>query len=137
MPYADPERNSACKAKWERDNRDHVNALHRDGYRRNRDKRLADNKARNDANPERRRRTVMKSRYKTTDAKIDALIERDGGKCAVCGDERWHLDHCHETNELRGLLCGNCNRALGMLRESPERITRLAEYARDRCRGGE
>lgn len=39
-----------------------------------------------------------------------------------------HVDHNHTTKEIRGLLCGNCNRALGMLHEDPAVIRGLTEY---------
>ena len=29
-----------------------------------------------------------------------------------------HVDHDHETNQLRALLCGSCNRAIGLLQDS-------------------
>ena len=42
--------------------------------------------------------------------------------CSICGcsfksSEDTHLDHNHKTGEIRELLCGSCNRALGLLRE--------------------
>ena len=56
-------------------------------------------------------------------------------QCEVCGlphgEEaytRLHLDHNHETGVWRGLLCGNCNTALGLLKEDPERIRALIDY---------
>ncbi len=38
------------------------------------------------------------------------------------------VDHDHTTGEVRGLLCHNCNRAIGLLREDPERLRRAIEY---------
>lgn len=65
---------------------------------------------------------------------LQMLSEQDG-KCASCGDDfvdnpSTHVDHNHETGEVRQLLCRNCNLALGYLKEDPERIQRLAEYAK-------
>lgn len=44
------------------------------------------------------------------------LLSQDGG-CAICGktdgEQRFHLDHSHDTDEVRGLLCLNCNTKLG------------------------
>lgn len=56
------------------------------------------------------------------------------GVCAVCGTDkcksgrRLSIDHNHETGEVRGLLCGDCNRALGLLGEDFDRIMSLASY---------
>jgi len=43
-----------------------------------------------------------------------------------------HVDHDHVTGKIRGLLCGECNTALGMLREDPKRIKALLKYLKDR-----
>lgn len=60
--------------------------------------------------------------------------EQDG-KCASCGDafpeiKSAHVDHNHTNGEVRALLCKWCNVSLGFLKEDPERIQRLAEYAK-------
>ena len=49
--------------------------------------------------------------------------------CAVCGGrENLHVDHCHETGETRGILCRNCNVALGHLGDCPSRLRKLADW---------
>lgn len=69
-------------------------------------------------------------------ADVAALIARQGGACAVCGDEldrapgsrRTHLDHDHSTMRVRGVLCLNCNIAIGRLKDSPRRARLAADY---------
>lgn len=57
------------------------------------------------------------------------LYERQGGLCAVCRlSKPLVVDHCHVTRVVRGLLCNNCNTALGMLEDKPERILALLNY---------
>ena len=66
------------------------------------------------------------------------LHQEQEGLCAICRGEgftmgRDHVsklmvDHCHSTGDVRGLLCHNCNRALGLLQEEPENIKRALEY---------
>ena len=68
---------------------------------------------------------------------VDKFNEQ-GGLCAICGGEGFkmnegvrhglNLDHCHATGKVRGWLCHNCNRALGLLQDSPELMRRAAEY---------
>lgn len=71
--------------------------------------------------------------YGLTVAEYDALLEAQGGACAICRQppahgKRLHVDHDHETDVVRGLLCLPCNRAIGLLRDDPEVARRAAEY---------
>lgn len=56
-----------------------------------------------------------------------ALLE---GKCEICGQfvERLHIDHDHETNEVRGLLCRTCNVGLGHFGDSKEMLIKATRY---------
>lgn len=57
------------------------------------------------------------------------FVEADG--CAVCGDRaELVIDHCHETGEVRGLLCGQCNVGLGMFKDSVARMLAGIDYLR-------
>lgn len=64
-----------------------------------------------------------------------ALVEAQGGGCAVCGVERCgdgrrlHVDHDHTTGRVRGVLCAECNTSLGKMRDDPSLLRRLADYA--------
>lgn len=60
---------------------------------------------------------------------VRTLQEKQQGLCAIClKDRKLHVDHEHSTGRVRGLLCGPCNRALGMLEDDPQRIMRAAAY---------
>ncbi|WP_442942261.1 endonuclease VII domain-containing protein [Nonomuraea sp. NBC_00507] len=59
------------------------------------------------------------------------MLEAQGGACAACRrvtDQNLHVDHCHTTGKVRGLLCVGCNTALGLLAEDSERIRGLLGY---------
>lgn len=61
----------------------------------------------------------------------DTLFLRQAGLCAICGKpskRRLHLDHNHETKELRGLLCGKCNHLLGNADERLEVLEKAIIY---------
>ena len=45
--------------------------------------------------------------------------------------EDLHVDHDHRTNSVRGLLCGSCNRGIGLLQENPKHLYRAAQYITD------
>ena len=80
------------------------------------------------------RRTFLKRKYGITLAEYDEMLEIQSGGCAICGktpkEEGKHLavDHNHETGNIRGLLCEDCNRAIGMLGEKPQRLRAATLY---------
>jgi len=39
-----------------------------------------------------------------------------------------HVDHCHQTGRVRGVLCFNCNSAIGKLGDDPDAVRRAAAY---------
>ena len=59
-------------------------------------------------------------------------LARQESKCKICGefDSRLEIDHCHITKKFRGLLCGKCNKALGLFQESPEILEKALNYLR-------
>ncbi|HFC47216.1 MAG TPA: hypothetical protein ENJ63_04965 [Dissulfuribacter thermophilus] len=68
------------------------------------------------------------------------MFNKQSGKCAICGvsfggrDENGNvpssanLDHNHQTGQLRGVLCGNCNRGLGLFNDDPKLLRKAADY---------
>lgn len=62
------------------------------------------------------------------------MMERQSSRCAICGthnDDHWqslHVDHCHTTGQVRGLLCQKCNRALGFFKDDPFLLRKAADY---------
>jgi hypothetical protein len=81
------------------------------------------------ANPVKRRRSHIRSRYGITPEQRSELLEGQDGLCAACYEEpATDIDHDHRTGQVRGLLCRDCNLALGHLKDDPERIALLAAY---------
>lgn len=70
-----------------------------------------------------------------TDADYWKMYREQGGKCGICQRRLYSkrykafcVDHSHATGEIRGLLCHNCNRAIGMLGDSSVALRRAAEW---------
>lgn len=65
-----------------------------------------------------------------------SLYENQDGTCPVCDTaikaEDSAIDHNHKTGKVRGILCKTCNRALGLLKDSPNNLKRGAEYLKER-----
>jgi hypothetical protein len=76
------------------------------------------------------RTNLIKCNYGITVADRDAMIAAQGGGCAVCGSSLTppHVDHCHATGQVRGVLCGRCNNGLGQFRDSVETLLLAALY---------
>ncbi|MFC7883951.1 endonuclease VII domain-containing protein [Streptomyces sp. NPDC057376] len=71
----------------------------------------------------------LKRQYGITEAERDALIASQGGVCCIClAAPAAHVDHCHETGRVRGVLCFSCNAALGQFKDRPDAIRRAAAY---------
>ena len=64
----------------------------------------------------------IKKEYGLSEKNFNDLFLSQGAKCAICLDaithESAHIDHCHKSGKVRGLLCSRCNQGIGLLRES-------------------
>jgi hypothetical protein len=64
----------------------------------------------------------------------DKLFHEQQGKCAICDStengryKHLSIDHDHSNGKIRGLLCNNCNRGLGLLKDNPEVLRKAADY---------
>lgn len=77
----------------------------------------------------------IKSLYGLSKEDFFDFVEKQNNKCALCekpfidfSRTNLHIDHCHETNKVRGLLCMQCNVGLGMLGDTVEGLTRAIKY---------
>lgn len=84
------------------------------------------------------RRHDLKKAYGITEETFEALVQSQGGKCAICRDvlkrekRGTHIDHDHATGAIRGILCVKCNAGLGQFKDDPERLQAAARYILDR-----
>jgi hypothetical protein len=81
------------------------------------------------------RRWKYETKYGITLEDYDEMLHQQNGCCAICGSndaggpgKRFVVDHNHTTGEVRGLLCNNCNRALGYFMDSPRSISKALDY---------
>ena len=78
----------------------------------------------------------LRNKYGKTIEQWEAMFEAQGKACACCGGiepgnkRGWHTDHCHQTKKVRGILCHQCNSALGHSKEDVVRLQALIDYLR-------
>lgn len=75
----------------------------------------------------------IKTTYGITADEYQALMDSQGGRCAICGHangkrRRLSVDHDHKTGAIRGLVCRPCNDFIGYIRDNPAVMTRGAGY---------
>lgn len=88
-------------------------------------------------------RSRLVKRFGITFEQYSALYEAQGGACALCqqpessprnknsvklGPRRLAVDHDHTTGKVRGLLCSDCNRGIGLLNDDPALMHKAAFY---------
>ena len=79
------------------------------------------------------RKSHLKRKYGLTLEAFDQLLASQGGGYAICGrPDADNVDHDHRTGRLRGILCFNCNIAIGQVQDDEDRLAvAMAYVARD------
>jgi hypothetical protein len=73
----------------------------------------------------------LRKNYKLTEEEYQQMHTEQQGVCWICGKESTkllHVDHDHDTGEIRGLLCGNCNKAIGLMYDDISILARAIDY---------
>ena len=90
-----------------------------------------------------KRNENYKRRYGITLEEYSKMHISQKGLCAICENpettidkrsgaiKNLSVDHCHDTGKVRGLLCNNCNRGIGLLKDSSIIIYKAAKYVLD------
>lgn len=76
---------------------------------------------------------MLKHLYGITQAEFSELFLKQGSKCAICpkvdpGKAGWQVDHCHDTNVVRGILCPWCNKGLGLFQDNTNIMISAIRY---------
>lgn len=83
---------------------------------------------------QRKREDAARRAYGIEPGDFDRLARKQGGVCAICKGgpngpgSRLHIDHCHESKRVRGLLCGRCNTLIGLAHEDVDVLRAAIRY---------
>lgn len=82
------------------------------------------------ANPRRVKELLRRHLYGIEPEEFKYLMRKQKSKCAICRKRLKppHVDHCHMTDKIRGLLCQLCNQGLGFFRDSKKNLLRAIRY---------
>jgi len=81
-----------------------------------------------------KRDLIIRNQYGITLEQYNTMLKAQNYKCAICGNEdevegrKLAIDHCHTTGKVRGLLCGKCNRGLGLFYDNQELLSNAIKY---------
>jgi hypothetical protein len=154
MAYKDMEKRKARRRAWAAANKEKVAASQKVWYAANKEKAkaygrayYAANKEKLDSytrayskawyasNPRLRWYRWIKSRFNLAPEQYDAMLIEQSGRCAMCdeplfnGQNGSHIDHCHATGRVRGILHGVCNmNYVGRIEFNPEKFDKAHEY---------
>jgi len=73
------------------------------------------------------------NRHKLTEDQLAEMYRKQKNCCAICHKKfvkTPHIDHSHETNKNRGLLCDDCNLGLGRFKDNIEVLSNAIQYLR-------
>lgn len=77
---------------------------------------------------------ALRRNYGISLFQYDMLLKKQNNKCLICKrtekqtGKTMHVDHCHDTLKIRGILCNNCNTAIGQLKYDKEILTCAINY---------
>ena len=107
---------NAYKVAWHKRNRTVANKKAKDWYYKNRDKVSAYGR---------------KERYGLMNDTYELMLKKQENSCAICllpFVKTPHVDHCHKTGKIRGLLCSSCNTGLGAFKDDVPTIQNALDY---------
>jgi len=82
----------------------------------------------------RKRDWRLKIKYGITREDFDSMLKAQNNTCAICKSDApgsplgWHIDHCHSTGKVRGILCACCNVMLGQAKDNEQTLTSAIAY---------
>lgn len=79
--------------------------------------------------PDRHKARYINWCYGLSAEEYQSLLISQDNACAICKQvKKLQVDHCHVTGKVRGLLCGPCNRAIGLLGDTYDSVSKAVGY---------
>jgi hypothetical protein len=110
---------------WYLENKERLNKKSLDDYYANREQRIKE-----------RVIFARKKKFGMTPEMIEEMLINQNHQCKLCGTDKpggrghWHIDHNHETNKVRGLLCQKCNMGIGIFNDDSQLLYKASQYVK-------
>ena len=147
-------KNKEAIKQYYENNKEQINTKSKEWYENNKEKVAAQQKEYNEKNKEKiaaqqkEYREVNKvliadmhrmARYGITPDSFKRMLKEQNNKCKIClvefdeliPNQKINVDHCHTTNQVRGLLCSLCNRGLGHFKDNTKTLTKAINYLQE------
>lgn len=128
------EKNKEKKSEYRKLHREQLKEYAKEYYKNNKEKALESSRKSRIKNKENVRVSQLKCTYGITLDDWNSLFEKQEGRCAICKrpqdyfEKSLAVDHNHKTGKVRGLLCENCNRAIGLLYDNIDSLRNAIDY---------
>ncbi len=78
----------------------------------------------------RQRKRTLRNKYGLSYEYYENMLINQNGRCGICKNimEKPCVDHCHTTDKVRELLCGECNKGIGLLKENIDYLNNAITY---------
>ena len=130
------ERNKEARKAYQRSIYDPAKKKEYDNRPENRERILSQKKEWRENNPDRvvvhKQNTRLKP-YNLTEEEYKTKLIEQNYQCSICSTDitdKNHIDHCHKSGKVRGLLCRKCNIGLGMFNDNVECMEKAIEYVK-------
>lgn len=115
--------------------KEYVSKYYKDYRLKNKEERLQKNRKYREENAHKIKFQNIYSKYKLTEDEYNQILEVQNNACPICGEvldmsnsRKIHVDHCHTSKKVRGILHGKCNRLLGMVNDNTQILENAIKY---------
>lgn len=114
---------------WREKNKELHLSRAREYHKENRERLLERKRNHRKQNPDLYAKKLRLKKYGLSHDQYEKMLQAQDGKCAICREPgKLVVDHHHETDVVRALLCSPCNTAIGLFKEDTERMQAAIRY---------
>jgi|10_taG_2_1085330.scaffolds.fasta_scaffold08177_3 hypothetical protein len=129
---------AAQQKEYNEKNKEQIAAQQKEYYEKNKEQIAAQRKEYNEKNKEQKAAYWREKKYGLSSEDYKNMLDEQNDKCKICltsftilDTKHIHVDHCHTTNKIRGILCGMCNLGLGHFKDDIQKLTKAINYLQE------